>query len=133
MATELERASERSRDRGDWTGSSMLLARAASLTPGLPTRARRLLGAAEASAVAGSPGRAQTLLDEAAAYREDRHHNGLVQRVQARVHRLTGAPAAADPCPAGGGSTGGSRRRPARSRHPRGSARPGADQRLAGA
>ena len=95
VATELERAAERICDRGDWTGSSTLLARAASLTPDLPVRARRLLGAAEASAMAGSPGRAQVLLDQAAAYREDQHFSGLVQRVQARVHRLTGAPAAA--------------------------------------
>lgn len=95
VAAELERAAERVRDRGDWTGASTLLARAASLTPDLPTRARRLLGAAEASAVAGSPGRAQALLDEAAANREDRRNNGLMQRVQARIHRLTGAPAAA--------------------------------------
>ncbi|WP_405885340.1 AAA family ATPase [Streptomyces sp. NBC_01136] len=95
VATELERAAERTRDRGDWTGTSTLLVRAASLTSDLPTRARRLLGAAEASAVAGSPGRAQALLDEAAAYREDQCYNGLVQRVQARIHRLTGAPAAA--------------------------------------
>ncbi|MEV0406010.1 AAA family ATPase [Actinoallomurus sp. NPDC050550] len=95
VATELERAAERIRDRGGWTGSSTLLARAASLTSDLPARARRLLGAAEAGAVAGSPGRAQALLDEAAAYREDRRYNGLVQRVQARIHRLTGAPAEA--------------------------------------
>ncbi|WP_328603397.1 AAA family ATPase [Amycolatopsis sp. NBC_00345] len=95
VAAELERAAERVRDRGDWAGASTLLARAASLTPDLPTRARRLLGAAEASAVAGSPGRAQALLDEAAANRKDRRDNGLIQRVQARIHRLTGAPAAA--------------------------------------
>ncbi|MCO6003872.1 AAA family ATPase [Actinoallomurus purpureus] len=95
VATELERAAERIRDRGGWTGSSTLLARAASLTPDLPTRARRLLAAAEASAVAGSPGRAQALLDEAAAHREDRRYTGVLQRVQARIHRLMGAPAAA--------------------------------------
>jgi len=95
VAAELQRAAERVRDRGDWTGSSTLLARSASLTPDLPTRTRRLLGAAEASAVAGSPGRAQALLDEAAANSADRRDNGLIQRVQARIHRLTGAPAAA--------------------------------------
>ncbi|MFF3985086.1 AAA family ATPase [Streptomyces sp. NPDC001601] len=95
VAAELDQAAARSRDRGDWTGSSSLLARSAALTSGPAARARRLLAAAEASAVAGSPGRAQALLDEAAAHRADRRHNGLVQRVQARVHRLTGAPAAA--------------------------------------
>ncbi|MEU6194898.1 AAA family ATPase [Streptomyces sp. NPDC047061] len=95
VAAELDRAAARTRDRGDWTGSSSLLARSAALTPDPPARARRLLAAAEASAVAGSPGRAQALLDEAAAYRDDRRYNGLVQRVQARIHRLTGAPAAA--------------------------------------
>ncbi|MEV6041209.1 AAA family ATPase [Nonomuraea sp. NPDC052116] len=95
VATELERAAERARDRGGWSGSSTLLARAASLSSDLPTRSRRLLGAAETGAVGGSPGRAQALLDEAAAYRADRRYNSLVQRVQARIHRLTGAPAAA--------------------------------------
>jgi DNA-binding CsgD family transcriptional regulator len=95
VATELERAAERTRDRGDWAGASTLLARAAALSPDLPARAGRLLGAAEASAVAGSPGRAQALLDDAAANRLNRRDNGLAQRVQARIHRLTGAPAAA--------------------------------------
>ncbi|MEV7385489.1 MULTISPECIES: AAA family ATPase [unclassified Streptomyces] len=95
VATELDRAAARTRDRGDWSGSSSLLARSASLTSDAPARARRLLAAAEASAVAGSPGRAQALLDEAAAHRADQRYNGLVQRVQARIHRLTGAPAAA--------------------------------------
>ncbi|MDV9169001.1 AAA family ATPase [Streptomyces sp. W16] len=95
VATELERAATRTRDRGDWTGSSALLARAASLTSDLPVRARRLLEAAEAGAVAGSSGRAQALLDEAAAYQEDQRHNGLVHRAQARIHRLTGSPASA--------------------------------------
>lgn len=95
VASELEHAAERTRDRGGWTGSSTLWSRAATLTPDLPTRCRRLLAAAEASAVAGTPGRAQTLLDEAAAYRDDRRHKGLVLRAQARVHRLMGAPAAA--------------------------------------
>ncbi|TXS35347.1 LuxR family transcriptional regulator, partial [Streptomyces sp. uw30] len=95
IAAELDIAAARTRDRGDWTGSSSLLTRAASLTADPPARARRLLDAAEASAVAGSPGRAQALLDEAAVHRQDRLYNGLAQRVQARIHRLTGAPAAA--------------------------------------
>ncbi|GAA4627647.1 LuxR family transcriptional regulator [Actinoallomurus vinaceus] len=95
VAAELDLAAVRARDRGDWAGGSSLLARAASLSSDAAARARRLLEAAEASAVAGSPGRAQALLDEAAAYRGDRSHGGLVQRVQARIHRLSGAPAAA--------------------------------------
>ncbi|MFD8812351.1 AAA family ATPase [Streptomyces sp. NPDC059627] len=95
VAAELDRAAVRTRDRGDWTGSSSLLARSASLTSDPPARARRLLAAAEASAVAGSPGRAQTLLDEAAAHPADQCYDGRLQRVQARIHRLTGAPAAA--------------------------------------
>ncbi|MEU9380159.1 AAA family ATPase [Streptomyces sp. NPDC048279] len=95
VAAELDRAAVRARGRGDWTGSSSLLARAAALTQGPQNRARRLLRAAEASAVAGSPRRAQALLEEAAAHPEDRRHRGRVQRVQARIHRLTGAPAAA--------------------------------------
>ena len=95
VAAELERTAQRTRDRGGWASSSSLLARAASLTSDPLARASRLLEAAEASAVAGSPRRAQALLNEAAAYRQDRRYNGLVQRVQARVHRLTGAPAAA--------------------------------------
>ncbi len=95
VARELERAAERARDRGDWTGTSALLARGAFLTSESPSRSRRVLGAAEAAAMAGSPGRAQALLDEAAAHRGDRWHNASVQRVQARIHRLTGLPAAA--------------------------------------
>lgn len=95
VAAELAHAAVRARDRGDWTGSSSLLARSAALTSEPAARAPRLLAAAEASAVAGSPGRAQALLDEAAVYRDDQRRNGMVQRVQARIHRLTGAPAAA--------------------------------------
>jgi DNA-binding CsgD family transcriptional regulator len=45
--------------------------------------------------MAGTPGRAQALLDEAAAYRADRRHIGLAQRVQARIYRLLRDPAAA--------------------------------------
>ncbi|MEY9967029.1 DNA-binding CsgD family transcriptional regulator [Streptacidiphilus sp. MAP12-16] len=95
VAAELEQAAERTRDRGGWTGSSTLLAHAATLTADLPARSRRLLAAAESSAMAGSPGRAQALLDEAAAYRADRRHNGQIQRAQAHVHRLMGEPARA--------------------------------------
>ncbi|MER6371867.1 AAA family ATPase [Streptomyces mirabilis] len=95
VATELDRAAVRARDRGDWTGSSSLLARAAALSQGPEDRAWRMLRAAEASAVAGSPQRAQALLDEAAAHNRDQRHNARVQRVQARIHRLTGAPGAA--------------------------------------
>ncbi|MEV6171617.1 AAA family ATPase [Streptomyces sp. NPDC051954] len=95
VAAELDRAAVRTRDRGDWTGSSSFLSRAASLTADQSTRARLLLKAAEASVMAGAPGRAQALLDEAAVHRLDRLSNGLAQRARARVHRLTGAPAAA--------------------------------------
>ncbi|MDT0468561.1 AAA family ATPase [Streptomyces gibsoniae] len=95
VALELERAAERSRAGGGWAAGSTLLARAAALSAPGATRARRLLRAAETGAVSGLPGRAQELLDEAVVYRDDRHYNGLAQRVQARVHRLTGDPAAA--------------------------------------
>lgn len=95
VALELERAGERTRGRGGWAASCTLLARSAALTSDPPTRAGRLLAAAEASCVAGSPARAQALLDEASAYHGDGRYNGRIQRAQARVHRLTGDPAAA--------------------------------------
>jgi DNA-binding CsgD family transcriptional regulator len=95
VAMELEQAAEHTRSRGRWVAGSTLLARSAELTSDASARARRLLAAAEASAVAGSSGRAQALLDDAATYRESRRYNGLVQRVQARIHRLMGDPAAA--------------------------------------
>src|SRR5216683_1785678 len=65
VAAELERAAARTRDRGGWTSTSSLLARAATLTPDPPARARRLLQAAEAGVVAGSPGPAQALRNRA--------------------------------------------------------------------
>lgn len=95
VAGELEHASQREQARAGWAAASTLLARAAALSAGPPARARRLLGAAEASCMAGAPGRAQALLDEAAAYRADRRHIGLAQRVQARIYRLLHDPAAA--------------------------------------
>jgi DNA-binding CsgD family transcriptional regulator len=95
VASDLERASERERDRGGWAAAASLLARAGALSTGPAARARRLLGAAEASCMAGAPGRAQALLDEAAGYRTDRRHTGLAQRAQARIYRLLRDPAAA--------------------------------------
>jgi DNA-binding CsgD family transcriptional regulator len=95
IAAELERAADGSRQRGGWAESSALLARSASLTADRSTRAGRLLRAAQDSTVAGSPRRAQALLDQAAVLRDDHRYHGLVQRVQARIHRLAGDPAAA--------------------------------------
>ncbi len=95
VAMELETAAQRAVSRGGWAAASTILARSAALTTDLPSRARRLLTAAEASVVAGSPGRGQALLDEAAAYRADPHYNGQAQRVQARIHRLVGDTGAA--------------------------------------
>ncbi|MEY9967041.1 DNA-binding CsgD family transcriptional regulator [Streptacidiphilus sp. MAP12-16] len=92
VAAELELAAARTRDRGGWTSASSLLARAAVLTPASPDRTRRLLQAAEASVVAGSPGLAQAQLDEANALINDQRQRGMALRVQARVHRLAGAP-----------------------------------------
>ncbi|SEC74673.1 regulatory protein, luxR family [Streptomyces sp. 3213] len=95
VAMELEAAAHRTLSRGGWAAASTLLARSAALTTDLPSRAHRLLSAAEASVVAGAPGRGQPLLDAAAAYQADQHHNGQVQRVQARIHRLAGDTGAA--------------------------------------
>ncbi|MFF4733737.1 AAA family ATPase [Streptomyces mirabilis] len=95
VAMELETAARRTLSRGGWAAASTILARSAALTTDLPSRARRLLTAAETSVVAGSPGRGQAFLDAAAAYQADQHHNGQVKRVQARIHRLAGDTGAA--------------------------------------
>ncbi|WP_459799607.1 AAA family ATPase [Herbidospora sp. RD11066] len=90
VAAELERAGERAADRGGWTGAATLLARSAALSTDASARTRRLLTAAEAAVVGGSADMAQTLLDEA-----DPGHQSRAYRIQARIHRLRGEPAAA--------------------------------------
>jgi DNA-binding CsgD family transcriptional regulator len=95
VAADLEAAGHRAQARAGWAAASLLLTRAAALSPDKAARARRLLGAAEASCMAGATTRAQALLDEAAAYPDDARRTGLVQRVQARIHRLRREPAAA--------------------------------------
>ncbi len=94
-ADDLERAGERARRRGGWTMAAAFFHRAAPLSPGQAARARRMLSAAEASCSAGALGRAQAEVDEAAAYRDDRRHLGLAQRVQGRIYHALRQPAKA--------------------------------------
>jgi len=95
VAEDLERAAERARRRGGWTAAAALFHRSATLSPGQEARARRMLSAAEASCSAGALDRAQAEVDAAAAYRDDRRHLGLAQRVQARIHHARRRPARA--------------------------------------
>ncbi|HEY6496137.1 MAG TPA: LuxR family transcriptional regulator [Trebonia sp.] len=95
VAAELERVGELTAGRGGWTAAGTFYARSAALSADPAARARRLLSAADAYSTGNVPGRAQALVDEAAAYRDDRRHRGLVQRTQGRLHQLVQQPAAA--------------------------------------
>lgn len=92
VAADLELAASRARSRGGWTTAEALYRHAAMLSIDHPTQARRQLSAAEASWNAGAPGRAQALLDDAATYRADAHHLGLVQRMQGRIFHMLRRP-----------------------------------------
>jgi DNA-binding CsgD family transcriptional regulator len=71
VATELERAAERSRDRGGYAAVSAAYERAAQLTPDRQVRARRLLAAATAANDAGQMDRAGRLADHAQQLTDD--------------------------------------------------------------
>ena len=92
VAAELEQAGDRARRRGGWTTAEAFYKRAAMLSGDQPARARRMLSAAEASCDGGTPARAQAMLDEAATYRDPRHH-GQVERVQGRIWHTMRRPA----------------------------------------
>jgi DNA-binding CsgD family transcriptional regulator len=92
VAAELEQAGDRARRRGGWTTAEAFYKRAAILSGDQPARARRMLSAAEASCNGGAPARAQAMLDEAAAYRDPRHH-GQAERVQGRIWHTMRRPA----------------------------------------
>ncbi len=92
VAAELEQAGDRARRRGGWTTAEAFYKRAAMLSGDQPARARRMLSAAEASCDGGTPLRAQAMLDEAAAYRDPRHH-GLAGRLQGRIWHTMRRPA----------------------------------------
>ena len=92
VAAELERAGDRARRRGGWTTAEAFYKRAAMLSASQPARARRMLSAAGAACDGGTPRRAQAMLDEAATYRDPRHH-GQVERVQGRIWHTMRRPA----------------------------------------
>jgi DNA-binding CsgD family transcriptional regulator len=92
VAAELERAGDRARRRGGWTTAEAFYKRAAMLSTSQPARARRMLSAAGAASDGGAPRRAQAMLDEAATYRDPRHH-GQVQRLQGRIWHTMRRPA----------------------------------------
>ena len=92
VAAELERAGDRARRRGGWTTAEAFYKRAAMLSTSQPARARRMLSAAGAACDGGTPRRAQAMLDEAATYRDPRHH-GQVERVQGRIWHTMRRPA----------------------------------------
>ncbi len=91
-AGDLERAGQRASRRGGATTAAAFFHRSAALSPGRAARARRMLAAAEASCGAGALDRAQAEVDQAATYREDPGHAGLVQRVQAHIQHARRQP-----------------------------------------
>ena len=90
IADELERASERARDRGSSPAAAAALERAARLTPDPQRRAIRLVAAAELWEQSGMPERAIALSDEAAT--EDGPLQARRIHVRARVAMWRGRP-----------------------------------------
>ncbi len=93
VAAELEQAGDRARRarRVDHGRSVLQASRDAEHQPA-GHRARRMLSAAGAACDGGTPRRAQAMLDEAATYRDPRHH-GQVERVQGRIWHTMRRPA----------------------------------------
>ena len=90
IADELERASERARDRGSSPAAAAALERSARLTPDARQRAVRLIAAAELWEQSGMSERAMTLTDEADV--EDDLLQAQRVHVRARVAMLCGRP-----------------------------------------
>ncbi len=85
VATELERAADRARERGGWAASARFLTRAATLTPDADERFRRVLAAARAETTAGACVRAQALLDSVAGQMDDPVKCAAALRVQGTI------------------------------------------------
>jgi DNA-binding CsgD family transcriptional regulator len=90
VAAELERSAGRSRARGGWASRAAFLERAAAMSPGADSRARRLLEAAAASMVAGELASAQTLLERAAPGLEQPAARATARRMEGLILHGTG-------------------------------------------
>jgi DNA-binding CsgD family transcriptional regulator len=86
VASELEQAGDRARQRGGWTAAAASFQRAAALSASPDRRARRLLRAAEASCGAGALRQAQVQLDQASGDLTDRRDLGQAERVRGRIY-----------------------------------------------
>jgi DNA-binding CsgD family transcriptional regulator len=95
VAAELERAAARAMTRGGWAASAAFLTRAAVLSPGPASQARRLLAAASAEITAGAPEKAQLLLDRSLSHLDDTLQDGLAKRAQGAIYHALNQPAEA--------------------------------------
>src|ERR1700744_994475 len=86
VASELEQAGDRARQRGGWTAAAASFQRAATLSASPDRRARRLRRAAEASCGAGALRQAQVQLDQASGDLTDRRDLGQAERVRGRIY-----------------------------------------------
>jgi tetratricopeptide (TPR) repeat protein len=91
IASKLEQAARRMRDRGSYAASSALLRRAAALSVDEHLRADRLLAAADAALTAGRPDQARAMLDEARRRPIDERQAALALRLSGEALFATGA------------------------------------------
>jgi DNA-binding CsgD family transcriptional regulator len=92
VANQLQRSADEARDRGGFAARVRFLTRSADLTPDPPTRANRLLSAAEAAFRAGAPLQAQALLARVDRDALDDHADGRILLLTADTIIQVGEP-----------------------------------------
>jgi len=90
VAAAVESAAHRTRSRGGYAASALLLERAAQLTTHPERRAERELAAAQAHLLAGTVERADALLDEATPYLRNPLSDAEAARLQGRIEATRG-------------------------------------------
>jgi DNA-binding CsgD family transcriptional regulator len=95
VARALEASADRARRRGGPAAAAAVLERAAALTPEAPSRARRLVAAAERVWEAGHMDRARTLLDRTLPPPADSTMQARIAHVRGHIELACGTPAAA--------------------------------------